>query len=133
CLLISVICITSIMTTPTRAETKSQAEEPMTMIVEVEGDVTKHAEYFRKHHPALEIVKTYSILFKGIALKGKPLQFNKIRSLDFVQAIHPTQNYSTLTSDKQQSLQTYLDETKHPEKAVLTKALKDNNNTGKGE
>lgn len=132
CLLISVICIASIMATSTHAETRSHDKEPMTMIVEVEGDVTKHADYFRKHHPALEVVKTYSILFKGLALKGKPFQFNKIRSLDFVQAIHPTQNYSTLTSEKHQSLQTYLDETKHPEKAVLPNALNDTTYTGKG-
>lgn len=131
-LLISIICITSIIAMPIQAEKKSQAQEPITMIIEVEGNVTEHADYFEKHHPALEVVKTYTTLFHGIALKGKPIEFKKIRSLDFVQAVHPTQNYSTLATDNQKSLQTYLDETNQLDNAVLPQSLNDTKYTGKG-
>src|SRR5699024_9149236 len=45
---------------------------------------------------------------------------------------HPTQNYSTLATDNQKSLQTYLDETNQLDHAVLAQSQNDTKYTGTG-
>ncbi|MCF3942737.1 S8 family serine peptidase [Oceanobacillus alkalisoli] len=70
-----------------------QAEELETVIIEVEGDAEVHADYIKKYHPFIEVVATYSTLFNGIALQGKPQQLERLHTAEFITGIHDVQTY----------------------------------------
>lgn len=63
------------------------------VIIEVEGDPKKHLSYFKIHHPSIEIIATYDILFNGLALKIPINKSSSLSSIDFIKAIHPVQTY----------------------------------------
>lgn len=71
----------------------TQAAELETVIIEVEGDVKEHQEYIEKYHPFIEVVATYSILFNGLAIKGKPEQLKRMDTADFIKGVHDVQTY----------------------------------------
>lgn len=76
---------------------KTEAFVTESVIIEVEGDATKHAEYIEKHFPLIEIESVYDTLFQGIALKGKAKELQKLESVDFIKGLHAVQTYETLT------------------------------------
>ena len=69
------------------------AEEVETVIIEVEGNVEAHADYIKNYHPFIEVVATYSTLFNGIALQGKPEQLERLHTAEFITGIHDVQTY----------------------------------------
>lgn len=71
----------------------SAEEEDQSIIIEVDGDVEKHATYVEDHFPYIDVVTTYDTLFKGMALKAPKEKIHKIASLEFIQSIHPTRTY----------------------------------------
>src|SRR5699024_4063590 len=83
----------------------SQAEQLQTVIIEVEGDVEEHLQYIKTYHPFIRMVTTYSTIFNGIALEGKPEHFSKIEADDFVKGLHHVQMYQAdpLSSASQQA------------------------------
>ena len=72
------------------------AAELETVIIEVEGDVSEHEEYIKSYHPFITIIDTYSTIFNGLALEGKPENLAKMESLDFIKAVHGVNLYQPL-------------------------------------
>lgn len=71
--------------------------EEQTVIVEVKGDPHERATEIERMDPHIEIITTYDTLLRGVALKGKRISIQKIRSMDFVQALHPVATYEAVT------------------------------------
>lgn len=67
------------------------------VIIEVDGDVDKHATFVENHYPYIDVVATYDMLFNGIALKAPKQKIHKIASLEFIQSIHPVREYKIPT------------------------------------
>ncbi|MFC4558080.1 S8 family serine peptidase [Virgibacillus kekensis] len=87
--------ITSIIfISPIQTATALKMEDKRTsVIIEVEGDPTKHKVYIETYFPYIEVIATYETLFNGLALKATPKRLEKMESVDFIKAIHPTANY----------------------------------------
>lgn len=97
------IIATIILTTQPFPAHAQEDEDLVSIIIEVEGDPEKRAEYFHTYFPYVEVVATYDKLFNGLALKSSPRNLTDMGSLDFVKAIHPVRTYqaaSTETSNK---------------------------------
>lgn len=75
-------------------------EEEMSLILEVEGSVTKAEKAIEAYHPSVEIVAVYNKLLEGIAVKGKSRHIEKVTQADFVTTIHPVQTYKAIKLDK---------------------------------
>lgn len=111
---------------------QSREEEPITIILEVDGKVNEAKNHVEKFYPSLEVVATYEKLFSGIALKGEMNDFDRIRTLDFVKAIHPVQQYTTLNFNGKKRLDSLLNQSDGEAVGVLPNALNDTKYTGKG-
>lgn len=70
-------------------------EKQQSIIIEVEGNPMEHKKYLEKYYPFINVVATYTKLFKGIALQGSPKDLEKMGTLSFVKAIHSVQTYNT--------------------------------------
>jgi len=75
---------------------KTNAESLETIIIEVEGDVEAHQEYIEAYHPFIEVVASYSTIFNGLAIEGKPEQLAKLETVDFIKGMYEPQEYQTL-------------------------------------
>ncbi|HLR09242.1 MAG TPA: S8 family serine peptidase [Bacillota bacterium] len=102
---------------PTFGHAQSQSADTEAIIIEVEGDPNKHQSYIQKHHPFVEVVQTFNMLFNGLALKGEPEKLAKLTSLDFIKAIHPVRTYKALAHDESIDLSSFVSE---PDVAPLT-------------
>jgi len=71
--------------------------EKESIIIEVDGDPETHATYIEKHHPQIDVVTTYELLFNGLALQIPPKQMADLATLDFIKTFHPVQQYETTT------------------------------------
>src|SRR5699024_685891 len=79
----------------------SEAEkEEMSLLLEVEGSVTKAEKAIEAYHPSVEIVAVYNKLLEGIAVKGKSRHIEKVTQAEFVTTIHPVQTYKAIKWDK---------------------------------
>jgi len=125
---------------------ESETDE-VSLILEVEGDVQKHATYIEKHIPKLDVVTTYNVLFQGIAVKGELTDIEKVAQLDFILASYPVQTYvatdqtnlqpnsledfqQNMTDTQQRSF--HLTSDKEDDHIVLPNEINDTNFTGKG-
>lgn len=70
-----------------------EAKELETVIIEVEGDVEEYREYIETYHPFIEVVASYSTLFQGLALQGKPEHFKRISEENFIKGIYDIHTY----------------------------------------
>ncbi|WP_099159397.1 S8 family serine peptidase [Virgibacillus ndiopensis] len=77
-------------------EETEKPDEKVSIIIEVEGDPTKHKEYLEAYYPYVDVVATYDKLFNGIALQGDPGDLARMDSLDFIKAIHPITKYEAI-------------------------------------
>src|SRR5699024_3401374 len=103
---------------------EEQEDEKESIIVEVEGDPAEHKEYLETYHPFVEVVATYDALFNGLALKATPKNLAKMKSVEFIKAIHPVRTYeATDLSLKKKDEQP---------NAVLPSSLNTTKYTGKG-
>lgn len=75
-----------------KSEQAVQADEEA-IIIETDGQPSKHKEYIETYYPAIEVVHVYEQIFSGLALKGRPEKLQAIGNLDFVQSIHPVKTY----------------------------------------
>lgn len=75
------------------------AVETETILIEVEGDVMEHRSYIKTYHPFIEVVETYSVLFNGLALQGKPENLKRLHTEDFIKSVHQVQTYGTMSAD----------------------------------
>ncbi|WLV24192.1 S8 family serine peptidase [Aciduricibacillus chroicocephali] len=108
----------------------------ISLIVEVEGDPNVHKEYFERHYPGIRVVAVYEKLFKGLAIKGHRSQMGRVRSLDFIAAVHPVQTYKTTSIQtspmfQKRSLARQLNAMK-TQPFVFPNELNDTKFTGKG-
>src|SRR5699024_4965034 len=62
------------------------------------------------HHPFVEVVQTFNMLFNGLALKGEPEKLAKLTSLDFIKAIHHVRTYKALAHDESIDLSSFVSE-----------------------
>src|SRR5690625_2037377 len=125
---------------------ESETDE-VSLILEVEGDVQKHATYIEKHIPKLDVVTTYNVLFQGIAVKGELTDIEKVAQLDFILASYPVQTYvatdqtnlqpnslenfqQNMTDTQQRSF--HLASDKEDDHIVFPNEINDTNFTGKG-
>lgn len=76
----------------TDGSTKSKVQS---IIIEVEGDPEKHKTYIETYYPSINVITTYNLLFKGLALQASPDKLAKISSLEFIKALHPVHTYQT--------------------------------------
>ncbi|HLR67719.1 MAG TPA: S8 family serine peptidase [Virgibacillus sp.] len=109
---------------PHKKHDQDKEDEKVSIIVEVKGDPKKHKEYLEIHHPFVEVVATYDKLFHGLALKAKPERLEKMKSLEFIKAIHPVRTYEAVA-------QSPVKKDKNPN-AVIPSQINTTNYTGKG-
>lgn len=81
-------------------ETKFAATPLETIIIEVEGDVEEHQQYIEKHHPFIDVIASYSTIFNGIALEGKPEHLTEMENVEFIKGIHDVHIYGTTSLSK---------------------------------
>src|SRR5690625_2718796 len=74
------------------------AVETETILIEVEGDVMEHRSHIKTYHPFIEVVETYSVLFNGLALQGKPENLKRLHTEDFIKSVHQVQTYGTMSA-----------------------------------
>src|SRR5699024_5536034 len=74
--------------------------ETTSIIIEVEGNPEQHKTYISQHFPTVEVVETYDILFRGLALKGPAHKIEQATKLEFIKAIYPVQQYETMSLPK---------------------------------
>jgi minor extracellular serine protease Vpr len=103
---------------------EKQEDDKAALIIEVDGDPAEHKKYFEANYPFIDVVATYDTLFKGLALKASPGEFEKMKSLAFIKAIHPVRTYEAIgrTSRKKDE----------QSGAVIPSALNTTKYTGKG-
>lgn len=76
------------------------ARKNISIILEVDGNPEQHKKHIETYYPSIEVVATYSTLFKGIALKGPPERIERLANLQFAKGIYPVQTYTTLTTEQ---------------------------------
>ncbi|MFD1852179.1 S8 family serine peptidase [Oceanobacillus bengalensis] len=103
---------------------QAEEDEQESIIVEVEGDPEEHKEYLEIHHPFIDVVATYDILFNGLALQGNPRDLEKMESLEFIKAVHDVQTYEALPYK--------ISEVPKKEDVVLPSQLNNTSYTGEG-
>lgn len=99
---ILILLLTAIMILPANTDaaigdnnSDNNNDNKASIIIEVEGDPHEHKKYISNHYPYVDIVAVYDTLFNGIALKASPKRLNRMGSLDFIKAIHPTTIFET--------------------------------------
>lgn len=110
----------------------SAEQDKISVIIEVKGDPERQAARLKHANPRLEVLAVYKKLFNGLALKGTPRQFTQLRSLDFVQTLHPVQTYSALPVKSGSPVKDLKAASKKTDAYVFPNALNDTPYTGKG-
>ncbi|MCG3417934.1 S8 family serine peptidase [Oceanobacillus jordanicus] len=105
----------------------AEKDDTQSLIIEVTGDPQVHKEYIEAHHPYVEVVASYEMLFKGLAIRGTPTRLAKMEALPFVKAIHSVQQYQ---SDKTKKSSLKADAL--PKDAVYPEVFNNTRYTGKG-
>lgn len=77
---------------------KANAESLETVIIEVEGDVAEHQKYIETYHPFIEVIASYSTIFNGLAIEGKPEHLAKMETVDFIKGMYEPQKYQALAA-----------------------------------
>lgn len=77
---------------------KVNAESLETVIIEVEGDVAEHQKYIETYHPFIEVIASYSTIFNGLAIEGKPEHLAKMETVDFIKGMYEPQKYQALAT-----------------------------------
>lgn len=81
------------------AEITTAAETELeTVIIEVEGDVEEHQAYIETYHPFIEVIASYSTIFNGLAIEGKPEHLAKMETADFIKGMYQPQQYQALST-----------------------------------
>lgn len=122
---ILIMLVISFSITMKNVSTESKVQS---IIIEVEGDPEKHKAYIESYYPFINVITTYDLLFKGLALQAPPDKLAKISSLDFIKALHPVHTYQTnitRISSKKNNLKEQLH-------TVLPSDLNTTSYTGKG-
>lgn len=109
---------------PPNQDEEQSNDEKESIIIEVEGDPEEHKEYLKTHHPFVEVVATYDALFNGLALKATPDKLTKMRSLEFIKAVHPVRKYEATDLPAKKN--------EEQDNAVIPSALNTTKYTGKG-
>ncbi|GAA0605321.1 serine protease Vpr [Virgibacillus siamensis] len=104
---IMILILTAISLLPSTTDaainqTSDNNNNKASVIIEVEGDPHEHKQYINNHYPYVEVIAVYDTLFNGIALKASPKRFERMGSLDFIKAIHPTTVFETNVTRSQQ-------------------------------
>lgn len=109
---------------PPHQDMGKDEEEEESIIIEVKGDPAKHKAYLETYYPFVEVVATYDALFNGLALKADPRNLAKMKSLEFVKAVHPVRKYEATALPYKQA--------EEQSNAVIPSALNTTKYTGKG-
>lgn len=97
-LLIVLLIFSSMVPMEDNDEQRQKMNDTLSIIIEVEEDqgLEQYKNYINKHYPSVKVVATYSLLFRGLALKGPVEKINKLVRSSFVKYTYPVQTYVTL-------------------------------------
>ncbi|MFC4402865.1 S8 family serine peptidase [Gracilibacillus xinjiangensis] len=73
----------------------SAFQDPVSYIIEVEGNPHEIAEQIETHHPRVEILAIYDTIFNGIAIKADPRTLSKIEKTGIIKQNYPVTTYTT--------------------------------------
>ncbi|WP_194287445.1 S8 family serine peptidase [Gracilibacillus oryzae] len=83
----------------------SAFQDPVSVIMEVEGDPHQVAEQIEADHPRVEILAVYDTIFNGIAIKAEPRTLTQIEKTGLVKQNYPVTTYqATKTESLNQSV-----------------------------
>lgn len=128
------LIITAMLILPASAAARDHTTEPKkskeeAVIIEVDGNPGKRKTYLETYHPYIEVITVYDKLFKGLALKAKPKQLEKLDTVDFITAVHPVTTYQTQTGSSKQPMSSLEGATKD---SVKPSSLNNTDYTGEG-
>ncbi|MFC4386510.1 S8 family serine peptidase [Gracilibacillus marinus] len=77
----------------------SSVDQPLSYIIEVDGDPHSIAEEVEAHHPRVEVLAVYDTIFNGIAIKTTRRDLIKIEEEDFIKKTYPVTTYQTTQAE----------------------------------